>query len=173
MPWLRRVELPSSGPALRPHCLSPLRLRLRQVRRRLLLFELNLRTQCNIDGGVHVPASDEVALRTPSPCTPCNHENARMKDAHLRAVHQAQTRRQRFISFLVQQLHILGVIHSFVRHTGQRFAFCIRLPFPFLGALPFQLLCSEKSPNAIIMSLLNAATKRSSSSSSSHWVSRC
>jgi hypothetical protein len=66
-----------------------------------------------------------------------------MKDAHLQVVHQAQNRRQRSISSLVRHLHILDVVHSFLRHTEQRFAFCIRLPFPFLGALPFQLLCSE------------------------------
>jgi hypothetical protein len=77
-----------------------------------------------------------------------------------------QNRYQRSASFLMQQLHILEVILSFVRHTEKRFAFCIRLPFPFLGCLPFQLLCSEKSPNAIIMSLPDAATKGLSSSSS-------
>ena len=40
----------------------------------------------------------------------------------------------------MQQSHILDAVHFFVKLTEQCFAFCIRLPFPFLGALPFRLL---------------------------------
>jgi hypothetical protein len=43
------------------------RLRLRQLRWHLLPFKLHRRTHRDVDGGVHVPVSDEVALRTPPP----------------------------------------------------------------------------------------------------------
>ena len=133
MPWLCRVELASSHPALCPHCLHLLRHHLRQVRRRLLPFGLNLHTNRNVHGGVHVPVSDEVALRAPSPTltqhsrTPCNHEYARMNDANLRAVHQAQIRRQRSTSslmygrvamLLAPSACFLGVSDAFSADTG-------------------------------------------------------
>ena len=94
-PWLRRAEPPSSQAGFRPPCLHLLRLCLRQVRRRLLPFELHLRPRREADGGFHVPLSDEASLRPAPPIlpqhfrTPCSPEHARMSNAHLRAAHPA------------------------------------------------------------------------------------
>jgi hypothetical protein len=67
MPWLRWGGLPPSQFTLRPHCLHFLPTPPAPSTLAPLPFKLHWRTHRDVDGGVHVPVSDEVALRTSPP----------------------------------------------------------------------------------------------------------